>query len=263
MTDAQNNGSAGLSEVTLTLRFAGRVLEDGQSYGRQTRCVTNSAFTSYPASEFTFPTPDTGSARKISNTYDLLYRRMSVHDEAGGYDIASWNFFGPSRVAQVLLGNGLICTWMNNAVTNSAVQLGVPNPGWTSGDFLGYDGAGRMIAKRFLSLHTASALGAWASVPSTTAPATSSSSGPCTPRTAAISTSYSTQRESAPRWLRFARPPAPVSARHALEYRRIAMAMAAGRSSVGGSDHCCPARTSKEPISWTAWATGGRRPSRL
>ena len=60
---------------------------------------------------------------------------------------------GPSRVAQVSLGNGLICTWMNNAVANSAVQPGVSNPGWTSGDFLGYDGAGRMIAKRFLSPH--------------------------------------------------------------------------------------------------------------
>ncbi len=57
----------------------------------------------------------------------------------------------PGGVAQVQLGNGLVCTWMNNAGTNSAVQPGVPNPGWTSGDFLGYDGAGRMIAKRYVN----------------------------------------------------------------------------------------------------------------
>ncbi len=31
------------------------------------------------------------------------------------------------------------------------MQSGVPNPSWTSGDFLGYDGAGRMIAKRYLN----------------------------------------------------------------------------------------------------------------
>ncbi len=84
-------------------------------------------------------------------SYDLLYRRTLLHDETGGYDIAAWSFFGPARVAQVQLGNGLVCTWMNNAGTNSAVQPGVPNPGWTSGDFLGYDGAGRMIAKRYMT----------------------------------------------------------------------------------------------------------------
>ena len=52
--------------------------------------MTNSAFTSYPASEFTFPTPGTGSARKISNAYDLLYRRTLVQDGSGS--IAAWNF---------------------------------------------------------------------------------------------------------------------------------------------------------------------------
>ncbi len=153
MTDAQNNGSAGLSDVRLLYDSLGRVLEDAQAYGSNTRFVTNSAFTSYPASEFTFPTPNTGGARKISNTYDLLYRRTLAHDEAGAYDIAAWNFFGPSRMAQVSLGNGLTCTWMNNANTRSAVQADQSTPDWTSGDFLGYDGAGRMIAKRFLSPH--------------------------------------------------------------------------------------------------------------
>jgi RHS repeat-associated protein len=42
---------------------------------------------------------------------------------------------------------------MNNARTHSAVQTTVPNPnpGWnTSSDCIGYDGAGRMITKRYL-----------------------------------------------------------------------------------------------------------------
>ena len=60
-------------------------------------------------------------------------------------------------LARVQLGNGLTCTWMNNAVASSAVQAGVPNPPWVaaagqSADRLGYDGAGRMIAKRYLNL---------------------------------------------------------------------------------------------------------------
>ena len=33
-------------------------------------------------------------------------------------------------MAEVALGNGLICTWMNNARTHSAVQGGVANPAW-------------------------------------------------------------------------------------------------------------------------------------
>ena len=62
-------------------------------------------------------------------------------------------FFGPSRVADVTLGNGLICTWMNNARTNSAVQASVANPGWgsISSDRLGYDGSGRAFTKRYLA----------------------------------------------------------------------------------------------------------------
>ncbi len=58
-----------------------------------------------------------------------------------------------NRVAHFTLGNGLICSWMNNARTNSAVQSGVSNPTWgdQSSDRLGYDGSGRAITKRFLS----------------------------------------------------------------------------------------------------------------
>lgn len=68
-------------------------------------------------------------------------------------DIAQWWFFGPGRVAELKLGNGLYCTQMNNARTNSAVQSpSSANPAWgdVSSDRLGYDGAGRMITKRYL-----------------------------------------------------------------------------------------------------------------
>jgi hypothetical protein len=97
---------------------------------------------------FTFP-----NNRQTSNTYDDLYRRTLVEETSGGADIASWQFFGPSRVSEVVLGNGLIQTCMNNARTHSAVQESVPNPAWgsPSSDRLGYDGAGRMVAKRFLA----------------------------------------------------------------------------------------------------------------
>jgi hypothetical protein len=49
---------------------------------------------------------------------------------------------------------------MNNAQTNSAVQAGVPNPPWgdKTTDRLGYDGAGRLIAKRFLPPGSTTAL---------------------------------------------------------------------------------------------------------
>jgi hypothetical protein len=127
-----------------------RVLEESQSYtGVATaRNVTNSAFTSYPATGFTFP-----EGRVLSNSYDALYRRTLVHDVTNSVDVAKWQFFGPSRVAEVNLGNGLISTWMNNARTNSAVQPAVANPAWGNqlSDRLGYDGAGRPITKRFLA----------------------------------------------------------------------------------------------------------------
>jgi hypothetical protein len=72
-------------------------------------------------------------------------------EDSDSSNIAAWDFFGSSRTARVQLGNGLTCTWMNIAGTNSAVQAGVPNPVWgtQSSDRLGYDGAGRMISKRY------------------------------------------------------------------------------------------------------------------
>lgn len=134
--------------VILDYDSVDRVLEDRQGYGAITRYVSNTAFSSYPVTTFTFP-----NNRQISNTYDLLYRRTLVKETSGGANITSWQFFGPSRVAEVALGNDLIQTCMNNTRTHSAVQESVPNPAWGSAgsDRLGYDGAGRMIAKRFLA----------------------------------------------------------------------------------------------------------------
>ncbi len=45
-------------------------------------------------------------------------------------NIASWQFFGPGRTAEVEMDNGLICSWMNNARTHSAVQPAVANLAW-------------------------------------------------------------------------------------------------------------------------------------
>jgi len=160
-TDSQSFEYDGLSRLTRSLdtisstsaeaRFffdsISRVVEESQSYGGNTRNVTHNAFTSSPVTGFTFP-----DDRALTNAYDLLYRKTLVEETSGGADIAAWKFFGPARVAEVTLANGLACTSMNNARTHSAVQSTVSNPAWgnVSSDRLGYDGAGRMIAKRYL-----------------------------------------------------------------------------------------------------------------
>jgi hypothetical protein len=50
-------------------------------------------------------------------------------------------------VAEVALGNGMICSYMNNSRTHSAVQSTVANPAWgtPSSDKLGYDGANKGV----------------------------------------------------------------------------------------------------------------------
>ncbi len=149
MTNGHNEGLSGSdpSDVNLFYDSIDRVLEDSQSFAGNTRDVTNTAFKSYPVTQFQFPGT---SGRKVDNAFDALYRRVAVKEDSTGDNIASWSFFGPSRVAQVTLGSGLLCTMMNGL--NSAVQPGVPNPPWgdaTTGR-LGYDGAARMISKRYL-----------------------------------------------------------------------------------------------------------------
>ncbi len=93
-----------------------------------------------PATELTYP-----SARVLTSTYDALYRRQAITG------VAAWEFAGPGRVALVTLANGMVCSHLNDARTRSAVQAGMPVPDWNGpcGDRLGYDGAGRLIAKRY------------------------------------------------------------------------------------------------------------------
>jgi RHS repeat-associated protein len=140
------------SEVALFYDSIDRILEESQSFGGNTRNVTNTAFQSYPVSQFAF-----ANGRLIDFLYDLLYRRTNINEDDGDTNIAAWEFFGPSRTAEIQLGNGLAATWMNNARTNSAVQSGVPNPAWnnTANDRLGYDGSGRPITKRYLQFSAA------------------------------------------------------------------------------------------------------------
>ncbi len=128
------------ADVTTVYDSLSRLLEESQVYAGNTRNVTNSAFISAPATGFEFP-----NNRQLANTYDLLYRRTLVEDVTNSVNVAAWQFFGPGRVVEVMLGNGLICTWMNNDRASSAVQPSVANPAWgnQSSDRLGYDGAGR------------------------------------------------------------------------------------------------------------------------
>ena len=137
------------ADVTLVYDSIGRTVEEAQVYGGNTRYVTNTAFTSIPATQFEYP-----DTRLVNNSYDALYRRQEVIEQATSAVIAAWQFFGPDRIAEVTLANGLACTYLNNARTNSAVQSPSPaNPAWgdNTTDRLGYDGAGRNITKRYLS----------------------------------------------------------------------------------------------------------------
>ncbi len=146
-TSARDSVNTTHADVALVYDSLSRVLEDSQTFGGNTRNVTNEKFTSFPMTQFAFP-----NGRQTTNTFDALYRRTEVAN-TGGSSIAKWQFFGQSRVAECELGNGLIQTFMNNSRTRSARQEGVASPTWgnQSSDRLGYDGAGRMITKRFLA----------------------------------------------------------------------------------------------------------------
>jgi len=154
-TTSQHFQYYGLSRVTVTQDTAGdtteadfyydslgRVLEENQN----NHYVTHQAWTSYPATGFTFP-----SSRQLTIGFDALYRKNAINETSGGSSIAAWQFFG-GRVGTVALGNGIICSFMNNAMGRSAIQAGLPTPPWGNAttDQLGYDGAGRVTTKRYL-----------------------------------------------------------------------------------------------------------------
>ncbi len=148
-TQNQDITSSGTVQVTLFYDSLGRSIEEAPvTLGTGSRYVTNTAFVSSPSTQFTYP-----NSRQVNSNYDVLYRRKQVIEAATSAVIVTWQFYGPGRIAEVVLGNGLACTYLNNARTNSAVQSGVANPPWgnDSSDRLGYDGSGRNITKRYLN----------------------------------------------------------------------------------------------------------------
>jgi RHS repeat-associated protein len=127
-----------------------RIVQEGPTVDSYTVYMTNQSFTSLMPTSFVYPTGGT-----YSNVYDPLYRRTEmILGSPSLQTLAAWEYFGPNRVAEVSYVSGVIQTMMNNARTHSAVQYGtVTNPAWgtPSSDRLGYDGSGRMIAKRYLA----------------------------------------------------------------------------------------------------------------
>jgi len=112
----------------------GRVLQDVQGPGNHKEPPTNAAFVSYPVTQFLFPRSTLSATnRSVEMTYDLLYRRINLTETATSGTIAHWEYFGPSRVVECQLQNGLTCTFLNNARTRSAIQPGQSTPGWGDG----------------------------------------------------------------------------------------------------------------------------------
>jgi RHS repeat-associated protein len=151
-TFARDSISSTHADVSLRYDSLSRVLEDSQAYGGNTRNVTNANYFSIVPIWINYPNDSQMSDQGLSIGYDILYRYTLVY-KTFDVQLARWEYFGPSRVAEISLYNGLICTWMNNSRTRSAVQEGESSPSWgdQSSDRLGYDGAGRMITKRFLA----------------------------------------------------------------------------------------------------------------
>jgi|GEM_PF-1310882 len=137
-------------DVSLRYDSLSRVIEDAQQH-MSLGCVTNTRFSSHSPSALAFP-----QGRQIHSSFDALYRRTSITEIAGDVSIAAWDFYGPDRVAELRLGNGLVQTMLNNARTHSAVSATVGGMPWgnRASDQLGYDGTGRMITKRYLASDT-------------------------------------------------------------------------------------------------------------
>ncbi len=149
-TLSRDVSGSGAVQVISVYDSLGRSIEESPTtLGTGGRYVTSTAFVSMPGTQFQYP-----NNRLVNSGYDVLYRRNQLVEQATGAAIANWQFAGPGRVAELVLGNGVIQTMLNNARTNSAVQSPTPvNPAWgsNSSDRLGYDGAGRNITKRYLT----------------------------------------------------------------------------------------------------------------
>ena len=148
-TQSSDVTSGGTVQAAFYFDSLSRSVEEAPTtLGLGSRYLTNTAFISYPATQFAYP-----NNRLVNSGYDALYRRNSIVEQATGASIAAWQFYGPGRIAEIVLGNGLIQTMLNNTRSGSSVQSGVPNPPWgdQSSNRLGYDGSGRMVTKRYLA----------------------------------------------------------------------------------------------------------------
>jgi len=146
ITFCRDSVSGTNADAGFTYDSISRVLEEQQTYSSDTHYVTHSAWTSFPSTGFTFP-----NSRQITVAFDALYRKNAINETSGGASIAAWQFFG-GRIADVALGNGIVTSFMNNAQTRSAIQLGQTAPAWgdITTDQLAYDGSGRPIGKRHI-----------------------------------------------------------------------------------------------------------------
>lgn len=147
-SDASTDGTA---TVRTFFDSIDRVLEDSQQFGGNTRNQTKTAFDSLSPVGRVYP-----NDRQVNAAFDVLYRKTSCENEVqqpGERPIAEWKFYGPSRTAEVVRGNEIICSYLNDGLNHSAIQSGDPPQAWgdRNSDRLGYDGAGRLIGTRHLS----------------------------------------------------------------------------------------------------------------
>ena len=155
VVDMTENGQVMVRRVYDSLD---RLVEERQSInGGQEHSVTVGSFRSQSPAETIYP-----SDRHIQTVRDILHRRQQLEESLGMSDtplrpIATWEFHGPNRIAVVALANQLMCSYVDDAMRHSAVQPETSRPAWgdAEADRLGYDGAGRPIAKRYMRLYKA------------------------------------------------------------------------------------------------------------
>jgi YD repeat-containing protein len=82
-TFARDTANGSNADVTLVYDSIGRAVEEAQVFGGNARYVTNTAFASAPATQFTYP-----NARQIRTGFDLLYRKQQVIEQATSSVIA-------------------------------------------------------------------------------------------------------------------------------------------------------------------------------
>ncbi len=154
-TQTTDTRASGTQTTNTQYDSLGRVLEFAQTTSGDTLYMSNTGFTSLVNTQQQYP-----NGNKVDWAYDILYRKASVKDNGAGSNTAAWTYAGPGRVVEVVLKNGIACTMLNNTRTASVVQTMIPGSdnasnslpmfGTAASDRLGYDGSGRMVAKRFI-----------------------------------------------------------------------------------------------------------------